>query len=259
MPRHGRPFFEPARPRILAHRGLAGPSAPENTLAAFGRAREAGAAYLETDAQCTRDGHAVLFHDPSLRRLTGDPRPIAEIDLAELQRIDLGGDRILTLSEALEAFPEARFNLDVKAMAAVAPAAAAILRADAVDRTLVTSFDEQRRAAVARSLTAAVGGDRVVSSASAAMLLRALPTALFGTGRALARVLAGVQAVQVPERFRGFPVVTPLLIHRLHAVGIEVHVWTVNEPRDMSRLLDLGVDGIVTDRADLALELVAGR
>ncbi|SMQ66656.1 glycerophosphoryl diester phosphodiesterase [Plantibacter sp. VKM Ac-1784] len=253
------PYFRPARPRVLAHRGLAGPGVPENTLSSFRRALAAGAEYVETDAHCTRDGHAVLFHDPSLRRVTGDPRPIADLELAELQRIDLGGDRIPTLSEALAEFPGARFNLDIKAAAAAAPAAAAIIGAGAADRVLVTSFDEGRRSAIVRAVGREAGADSVASSASARILLRVLPAAALGLRGALRRSLAGVQALQVPERFRGVPVVTKRLLAQMHALGVEVHVWTVNDPTDMRRLLDLGVDGIVTDRCDLALELVRSR
>ncbi|MGK9146907.1 glycerophosphodiester phosphodiesterase [Plantibacter flavus] len=259
LPADSLPYFAPAGPRVLAHRGLAGPDAPENTLAAFARAVEAGAAYLETDAQCTRDGYAVLFHDASLRRATGDPRPIAELDLSEVQRIDLGGDRVPTFAEALAAFPDARFNLDIKAMPAAAPAAAAILEADAVDRVLVTSFDEGRRSAIASALGSAAGSAQVVSSASAAMLLRALPAAAFRLTGSLARSLAEVQAIQVPERFRGVRIVSRRLVDQLHSLGVEVHVWTVNDPQDMARLLALGVDGLVTDRCDLALAVVASR
>lgn len=253
------PYFRPARPRVLAHRGLAGPGVPENTLSSFRRALTAGADYVETDAHCTRDGHAVLFHDPSLRRITGDPRPIADLDLAELQRIDLGGDHIPTLSEALSAFPEARFNLDVKAAAAADPAAAAILRAGAAQRVLVTSFDEGRRSAIVRAIGREVGSGSVASSASARILLRVLPAAALGLRGTLRRSLTGVQALQVPERFRGVPVVTKRLLTQMHSLGVEVHVWTVNDPADMRRLLDLGVDGLVTDRCDLALEVVRSR
>lgn len=256
MPTPVLPYFRPARPRVLAHRGLAGVGIPENTLASFRRALDVGVDYVETDAQCTRDGHAVLFHDASLRRITGDPRPVAEIDLAELQAIDLGGDRIPTLAEALTAFPAARFNLDLKAEAAIAPAAEAILHTDATDRVLVTSFDEGRRAAIVRAVGGSADTRSVASSASARMLLQVLPQAALGLRCALRRTLDGVQALQVPERYRGVPVVTKRLLAQMHAIGVEVHVWTVNDPADMRRLLALGVDGLVTDRCDLALKLL---
>jgi glycerophosphoryl diester phosphodiesterase len=253
-------FFQPAGPRVFAHRGLAGPGVPENTLSSFRRALAAGADYLETDTHRTRDGHAVLFHDASLRRITGDPRPIAELDLAELQQIDLGGDHVPTLHEALMAFPEARFNLDVKDAAAALPAAEAILRADARDRVLVTSFDEGRRSAVLDALGGDAGSADIPTSASAAILLRVLPTVALHLGdTALRRALGGVHALQIPERYRGVPVVTGRLLRRVHALGVEAHVWTVNDPADMRRLLDLGVDGLVTDRCDLALEVLGLR
>ncbi len=245
------PYFSPPTPRVFAHRGLA-TGAPENTLAAFSRALEAGAGYLESDVRATRDGVAVLAHDTDLRRLTGRTDRVAGLTAAELGEVDLGGHRIPTLAQALERFPHARFNLDLKSHDAVDAAVRAIREGDAVDRVLVSSFAEERRLAAIKALPgiATSGSSRTVALALAA--LRA------GLPRTAAKALNGVHAVQVPETARGLRVVTPGTVRGFHEAGVEVHVWTVNAASDMRRLLDWGVDGIVTDHVDLAVAVVRG-
>ena len=245
------PFFSPPTPRVFAHRGLAS-GVPENTLAAFSRALDAGAGYLESDVRATRDGVAVLTHDGDLRRLTGRAERIADLTSAELAERDLGGHRVPTLAEALARFPDARFNLDLKSADAVPAAVAAIREADAVDRVLVGSFDEQRRA----SAIAALPG--VATSASSRIAIRALAALRAGLPRTVAKVLNGVHAVQVPETARGLRIVSPRTVLGFHRAGVEVHVWTVNTAGAMRRLLGWGVDGIVTDRADVAVAVVRG-
>lgn len=253
-PSNARPdYLSPARPRVLAHRGLA-VDVPENTLLAFAHAIGAGAEYVETDVQSSLDGAAVVCHDADLKRVAGRELRVEQLTLAELRRIDLGaGQSFCSLAEALDVFPETRFNIDLKAMGAVAPAAKAIRDLRAVDRVLVTSFSEVRR----RAGVAALPG--VATSASAPRFLSALLAARSGARLATARALRGLVAVQVPERAAGIRVTTPRIIDRLHEAGVEVHIWTVNDPDRMRELLDLGVDGIVTDRADLALDVVRSR
>jgi glycerophosphoryl diester phosphodiesterase len=172
--------------------------------------------------------------------------------MAELRRIDLGHDQsFCSLAEALDGFPETRFNIDVKSRAAVAPTIAAITAAGASNRVLVSSFDERRRAAAIRGLPG------VVSSSSARRFVFALLAGKVGFSPALRGSLRGLVAVQVPEKALGLKVTTSRMVTSLHAAGVEIHVWTVNDPARMRELLDLGVDGIVTDRADLALRVVA--
>ena len=250
---HPSEFLASAGPRVFAHRGLS-LEAPENTLLSFLKALSSGATHLETDVHVTRDGTAVLSHDPDLVRLAGRNVRVDQLTMAELRRIDLGvGQSFVSLGEALDTFPEARFNIDVKAAGAAEPTARAVLDAGATRRVLITSFSEERR----RRTTALLPG--VATSASSPVLLKALLASGLGlTGRA-GQVLRGFAAVQVPERYGRVPVVTPRFIRVMHAIEVEVHVWTVNEPAQMSRLLDLGVDGIVTDRCDLAVEIIAGR
>jgi glycerophosphoryl diester phosphodiesterase len=238
---------------VLAHRGLA-LEAPENTLPAFTKALEAGAVYIETDVHASADGIAIISHDPDLRRLAGRRERIDQLTRAALADVELGnGARFSTLAEALAALPEARFNIDVKTRAAADAAAAAILEAQAADRVLVTSFDDATRRAV---LDALGGRGSVATSASQRGVVGALIGVRLGLGVIVRAALAGVDAVQVPERQGPIRVVTPRFIAAAHRAGVEVHVWTVNDEAEMRRLVELGVDGIVTDRADLALRVV---
>lgn len=246
-------FLSPARPRLFAHRGLA-TEAPENTLLAFAAAIGIGATYIETDVHASADGLAVIAHDPDLRRVAGRDVRVSQLTARELARVDLGlGQGFPTLADALDAFPETRFNIDVKSRAAVAPTVAAITAAGASDRVLVSSFDERRRVAALRGLPG------VVSSASARRFVFALLGGKVGFSPAVRGALRGLVAVQVPEKALGLRVTTRRSIESLHRAGVEIHVWTVNDPRRMRELLELGVDGLVTDRIDLALAVVAGR
>ncbi len=251
------PYFEGASaPRILAHRGLViqgggDPSPFDNSALALAAADAAGAQYVETDCRATADGDAVLFHDETLQRLLGDRRPVSEVGTKELADLFAMHGGLLTLVDALESFPALRFNIDVKA----ADAAEAVGRAVAAHgaRVLLTSFrDGNRRAALdaaeqagAPVLPASSGG-----RLSIGLLLIASSLRLSGWTR---RILRGLDAVQIPERFGILPVFTPALVRAAHAVGVEVHVWTINDPERMRALVAAGADGIVTDRADLAI------
>jgi glycerophosphoryl diester phosphodiesterase len=243
-------YLSPDSPRVFAHRGLS-VEAPENTMLAFAKAVAAGAQYIETDVHASIDGVAVVSHDPTLTRVAGRDLRVEQLTMAELRRIDLGNDQgFCSLSDALDAFPETRFNIDVKSHGAVSPTVRAIDDLSASNRVLVTSFNEKRRAATAEQLPG------VASSASAQRFLIALLSAKTGISPALRLALRGLVAIQVPEKALGLRVTTQRVIQRVHALGLEMHVWTINEPQRMRHLLDLGVDGIVTDRADLALEVV---
>lgn len=240
-------FLEGPRPRILAHRGLA-IEAPENTLAAFRAAVAVGATHVESDVRVSADGVAMLAHDATLARVSGDARAIASTPARTLQSLDLGrGHGVPTLADALAGFGDVRWNLDLKVPEAVEPAARAIHEAGATDRVLVTSFDDATRA---RAVAALPG---VATSASRGVMVRALVAIRLRRRAVLRRILAGIAAVQVPERMGRVRIVDARSVAAFHAAGVEVHVWTVNEPAEMRRLVALGVDGIVTDRADLAV------
>jgi glycerophosphoryl diester phosphodiesterase len=244
---------------VFAHRGLAAVTAtsegaPENTLLSFAAAIALGVDYVETDVHASKDGVAVISHDPTLTRVAGLKAKVSDFTMAELRDIDLGGGQnFCSLGDALDTFPETRFNIDVKSSDAIAPTAAIIREARAVDRVLVTSFSEARRSAVVSLLPG------VATSCGATRFARALAAAKVRSGGALRAILRDVDAVQVPTRYGPLEITSPAMVDRLHGAGVEVHVWTINDPIQMTALLDAGVDGLVTDRADLALPVVAAR
>ncbi|PII81608.1 glycerophosphodiester phosphodiesterase [Leucobacter sp. OLJS4] len=248
------PYFADAgRPRILAHRGFARGTefgaAAENTAAAFAAADRVGADCFETDCRLTADGEVVLVHDPDLRRLATDPRRISEVRHAELAELfaDRGG--LLTLAEALERFPAGRFNVDVKDPAAAEQVGRIV--AGQAHRILITGFsDPTRRAALASAV--AHGGSAPATSPGRSVLVALLLALATGARTRVGRILAEVDALQIPERSGPVPVLTRRLLDAAHAHGTEVHVWTIDDPERMRALVARGVDGIVTDRSDLA-------
>lgn len=244
-------YFEGEPPRVLAHRGLA-LEAPENTLLAFAKAVAIGVSHVETDVHVSHDGVAVIAHDPSLERVAARPVRVDQLTMPELRRVELGeGQGFASLAEALDGFGETRFNIDVKTEGAVAPTIEAVLRTRSADRVLLTSFSERRRLRLATAIPG------VATSAGGSGVLAARSAALSGNRALLRRALRGARALQIPERANGIRLVTPRFLRALHELDVETHVWTVNDPIDMRRLLALGVDGLVTDRADIALELIA--
>lgn len=253
------PWFRASRaPRVLAHRGFVPPDAEgivENTLAAFAAAHAAGTEYVESDCHLTADGTVVLFHDPDLSRITGDPRPLTDVGSAELARVMAARGGLATVSDALESFPALRFTLDVKADAAALPFGRAIARH--ADRVLVASFSDARRRAALEAARAA--GGHPATSAGTATIARTLAALASRSARLTQRALTGIDALQIPERRGGIRILSERMLNAAHEAEVEVHVWTVNDPTDMARLLDAGVDGIITDRTDLAVRAVAAR
>lgn len=240
-------YFDPAPPRILAHRGLA-LDATENSLGAFRAALDAGATHLETDAHATADGVALLSHDPTLERFDGSDLAVADATWPALRsrRSFDHGTGLITLGEALEAFPDAKFNIDVKAAGAAEPVARAVLAAGASDRVLITSFREVNARAAWRI------APEVAKSASSERTALALLAVELGSERLLRRALGGVDAMQIPQRAVGLTLTRAKRLGAFRRHVREVHVWTINDPDAMIRLWRSGVDGIVTDRTDLA-------
>lgn len=239
---------------MLAHRGLA-LEAPENTLLAFAKAIAVGVTHVETDVHGSADGVSMISHDPDLTRLASRKVRVEQLTSHELRRIQLGhGQGFCSLADALDAFPDTRFNIDIKSASAIAPTVAAIKEARATERVLIGSFSPARRLAVVRQLP---GVATSVSSRGAVAAVRAAGTP--GGLRVLRRILRDVDAVQLPLAVLGMRTVTPRTMAAFHAAGVEVHVWTINDEPTMERLLDLGVDGLVTDRADLATALLERR
>lgn len=241
-------------PLAFAHRGFS-VDGFENSMAAFRSAVELGTLHLETDVHTTSDGVLLVFHDSSLDRVTDSSGLIAELTADEVARARIGGvEPVPTFEELVGAFPDARLNVDVKDWNSVGPMVHAIEKHGIHARVLVTSFSDRRRRAVLKRLS-----QRTASSAGSSLTaLFALLGPVLPSGLAR-KLLAGVDAFQVPARYGRFPVVTPGFIRRAHGLGIQVHVWTVNDPTEMERLLDLGVDGIVSDRLDVLKEVLLRR
>lgn len=249
MPRNSA-FLSGSPPRVIAHRGLA-MGAPENTLLAFAKALVAGAQIIETDVWLSSDGVAIISHDGDLKRLNGSNTLISDLSVDELNRVDLGdGQGFCTLASALDAFPETRFNIDLKTDSVVEATCRVIDDHSASDRVLITSFSESRRQKALKLLPEVATS---FSLESTAKLLFFLKIRRYGAVRAMLRT---VDAVQIPRRWSLIRVLSPKLIEIAHESGVEVHVWTVNDPIEMRELFKMGVDAVVTDRADLAVEVI---
>lgn len=258
-------FLDGPLPLAFAHRGGAGiPGAAENTLAAFDSAVQLGCTHLETDVRATADGVAVLCHDEDLSRLTGNLRsgPVGSLAWAELSRLRVAGtEPFARLEELLGTFPDARVNMDVKQDSAVGPVLSALHRTGAADRVGVASFSPVRAARLRRAL-----GPWVAVSATPPEVLAWLArAAVRRPGPATAPRPAGSRpavtpvSYQVPEHARGRALVTARTVAAAHRAGRQVHVWTIDDAADMDRLLDLGVDGIVSDRPDVLAGVLRGR
>jgi len=234
----------------LAHRGFS-PEGLENSMAAFRAAVELGYRYLETDVRTTADGVLLVFHDDTLDRVTHSRGRISGLTAAEVAAARIGGREPVPLFDDLvTAFPDVRLNVDVKDWTSVKSLAAGIERHGAHHRVLVASFSDRRRRAVLKLLSRPVASSAGMTTNTLVFALgNLLPVRLLRS--VLRRALRDVHALQVPVRYGPFRVVTHGYIRRAHALGLVVHVWTINDPAEMRRLLDLGVDGIVTDRADL--------
>lgn len=238
----------------LAHRGgslLPGNVGRENTLVAFRAAVELGYTHVETDVHATRDGHLVAFHDDVLDRVSDRTGEVAQTDFEEVRRASIGGERVPTLDEVLEEFPDTCVNIDIKAPGAVDLLATTIRRHRAQHRVCVGSFSVSRLERFRRMV-----GDQV-------------PTAVGPAGVALASQLPATmglvrgQAFQIPVRQhaagRDIRVLSAELLDAAHRHGKVVHVWTINDRDQMDELLDMGVDGIVTDEPLVLREVLQAR
>ncbi|MEU9704900.1 glycerophosphodiester phosphodiesterase family protein [Streptomyces sp. NPDC047981] len=241
MTRVRHPYLDHPSPIPFAHRGGTADGL-ENTAAAFRRAAEAGYRYFETDVHTTADGALVAFHDSTLDRVTDTTGRIRDLPWDAVREARVAGKEPLALfEELLEEFPEARWNVDLKAESSLAPLVDLIRRTGAWDRVCVGSFTESRVARAQR-----LAGPRLATSYGVKGVL-GLRLRSLGIPAA---IRAGAVAAQVPESQGGIPVVDRRFVREAHARGLQVHVWTVNDPERMNALLDLGVDGIMTDHLE---------
>jgi len=258
-------YLDTPKPRLFAHRGASG-AFPENTMESFAAGLDGGAWMLELDVHGTRDGEVVVFHDATLERVTDGHGLVRDRTLAELRALDAGfgfvgadggrpfrgrGVRIATLDEVLEAFPTAALNIEIKQLEpAIEWAVLARLdRQDARERVLLAAEDQR----ILDRIRAAAPD--MLSGSSAEEVYR-FHLSLADPGISYRPPGA---ALQVPPFYEGIEVVSAPFVERAHACGVEVHVWTINAPGEVERLLDLGVDGIMTDYPVMAAEVFARR
>lgn len=244
-------FLAAPLPLLLAHRGGAAypPSRGiENTMRAFRTAVDLGSTYLETDVHASRDGVAVATHDTRLLRLCGVPASVGDLDWTALSRLRVGGREPLPqLTELLAELPQARVNIDIKSDDAVLPTLRAVTEAGAQQRVCLATFSDRRM----RRIRALCGPD-IATACSRVEVAMLMVGALAELRRRNGAVVA-----QVPVRTRGIPVLTAALIRRAHSLGMQVHVWTIDDPGTARALLARGVDGLISDRPDLLLPVVA--
>lgn len=263
------PYFDLPRPVILGHRGAAS-VAPENTLVAFGRGLRDGATVIESDVHFTRDGVPILMHDAQVDRTTDGSGAVADHELGALRALDAGyrfsdevrggypyrgqGVRVPTLREAFEAFPDARFNLEIKAPGRdrIGELVELVLEFEREERTLLVAGEDAVQSEL-RSVLAETGA-RPALGASLGDILDVVRSAVEGRPPTTDSMV-----LQVPRAFGGQPLVTPELVAHCHAHAIHLHVWTINDPDEMRALLELGVDGLVTDWPARLASLVGSR
>jgi len=255
-------FFAGSPPRAFAHRGFSG-NFPENTLPAFRAAREAGSPYIECDIHMTRDGAVVVHHDPDLKRTCGRDELIAELDYAALARADAGFNfspdgrafpfrgqsvRVPTLSEVLSAAADRRFIIEIKQVApSLVSAMFKVIDQAGMARRVLIASEHQAPLTEVRQLRPEIPTS--FSGGEIAGFFQALAT---GAGD----YRPPADALQIPPVYETLRLATPESVAMAHRLGLEVHVWTVNDEREMSNLLRIGVDGIITDFPDRLLTLL---
>jgi len=242
-------FLDWPAPIAFAHRGGAS-EAPENTLPAFEQAVRLGYTYLETDVHVTADGMLLAFHDDHLDRVTDRVGVIADLPWATVREAKVDGREPIPLFEdLLGAFPHARINVDPKHDAAVEPLVSALRRCSAIERVCIGAFSDRRlarmRALCGPQLCTSLGPGGIVK-------LRAISV---GTPR----LRLAAPCAQVPTAARGVTIVDTRFVAAAHRRGLQVHVWTIDDESEMRRLLDLGVDGIMTDRPALLKDVLESR
>ncbi|MGP4009427.1 glycerophosphodiester phosphodiesterase [Streptomyces sp. 4N124] len=244
------PYLDHPGPIAFAHRG-GDADGLENTARQFRRAVEMGYRYLETDVHATSDGKLVAFHDATLDRVTDGAGRIADLPWRDVAHARVAGTEPVPLFEdLLEEFPDVRWNVDMKAEPALHPLLDLIERTNTWDRICVGSFSEARVVRAQR-----LAGPRLATSYGTRGVLN-LRLRSWGVPAALRR---SAVAAQVPETQSGIQVVDHRFLRTAHARGLQVHVWTINEADDMHRLLDLGVDGIMTDHIDTLRKVMEDR
>jgi glycerophosphoryl diester phosphodiesterase len=245
-------FLDAPTPLAMAHRGGAIEHL-ENTMPAFQACVDLGYRYLETDVRVTVDGVLVAFHDPTLGRVTDRSGRVERLPWSEVAEARIGGrEPILRLEDLLGAWPDVRFNLDIKAAGVLSSLVRLVRRMDVADRICLGSFSDARIAAARRLFGPSVCTSLGSRGVAALRLSSYSPRAAN-----LVRIQAG--CAQLPLQLGGRALVDERFVAAAHERGLQVHVWTVDDPEDCTAMLDLGVDGIMTDRPAMLRELLEKR
>lgn len=247
------PYLAGPHPRAFAHRGwhVDDLDGMENSLSSFRRAVQEGYRYIETDVHATLDGEVVVHHDITLDRTTDGTGRVCDLPWTEVQHARIGGrEPIARLADVLEELPDTFFNIDVKAENAVEPVLALLRKAKALHRVCLASFSDHRLSRLRRR-----GGPQLLTS----MGPRSAGALWAACRIPFARFAVRGQVAQVPRSRGKLTVVDRRFVTAAHRRDLEVHVWTINEEADMRALLDLGVDGLVTDRPDVLREVLRSR
>jgi len=245
-------FLDHDGPLAFAHRGAHRPEGPgENTMAAFAAAVDLGYSYLETDVHLTADGVVVAFHDDHLDRVSDMTGAISDLTWDEVQKAKVGvdGDPVPRLDEILATWPTVKVNIDPKHDRVVDGLARVLEATDAVDRVCCGSFSDRRlarlRTLLGPALCTSLGprGTSKLAAAAVGAPVRSLPA----------------PCAQVPTGVKGRRLVTPRFVETAHRLGLQVHVWTIDDPAEMTALLDIGVDGLMTDDAVALKQVLVDR
>ncbi len=257
-------FFNPPMPRAFGHRGSAG-THPENTLPSFQAAVDAGICYLELDVHMTRDGEIVVAHDDDLERTCGHQGVIREMDYVEVREADAGfcfgpergfpfrgrGVRIPRLADVLAAFPALRFIVEIKQEqpSLVERLLRVVDSAGMTGRVLIAS-EHQKPLDEVRKLVPSIPTNLAYYEVAAFLSAMATADSIYHPPG---------DALQIPPTYHDWTLASPETVAMAHRHGIEVHVWTVNEEPQMRSLLEIGVDGIISDYPDRLRRVIAQR
>ena len=244
------PFLKHKTPIAFAHRGGAS-DAPENTMPAFQRAIDLGYIYIETDVHVTRDGVLLAFHDDDLSRTCSRPGLICELDYAEVSQARVNGvEPIPRLEDLIATWPDAHINIDCKSDQALQPLEARLARGDLFERVCIGSFSDKRLNHLRETF-----GDKLCTS----MGPRDVTKLRLGSWVRTTGKFRNIHAAQVPVSQGPLTIVDRKFVDAAHRADLQVHVWTIDDPVEMGRLLDLDVDGIMTDRPEILKKVMLDR
>ena len=240
------PYLDESGVSIFAHRG-GSIEAPENTLEAFQYALDLGCEYIETDVQLSKDGIPYIFHDDDLKRIPGVDKNFGDLWSSEISNLKIFNSySIPTLKECLEQFPNTKFNIDLKTDAVMEPALNEMKKMNAMHRICIASFSDERL-----NFTRQNFPEVCLSMGPKEIWSLKKRTWGFNSKKILGN------CVQVPIYKYGIKIVTKKFVTKIHQLGLKIHVWTINNDKTMQKLIDIGVDGIITDKPSVLKELLS--